>query len=417
MVESKWRRTAKNLAICLAAAAMLLAAVLLAALAPMRAALAAGGPVNPPPGRAAVETPAAVEATHVPLSTLLALVPDNASSRAWLSYSDMIAWHEATGVPRVASYAAIEALAEADRSAWLYTRSEQTAPPPVLGLNEIATGTMRPALGFDFFDVAQALESGQAPENVVWVNLHVAPEAIATALTATGYAQSDEAGAVLYSRGDDYATDFSAETLAGQMGSLNRIALLDSDNAGSQVLIARATAPITQSLATATGDSRSLADDRTYRTLAGALEYEGLIPGALVGLVVQDGMQPMQTVLQDNQIDTALLDRYARDPLPPYRLSAYATTRDGDDTYLTVLLAMDGTSDSSDAAAILGDRLSDYTSALTGEPLSDQWEVVTTGSYESEARLAYVVLKLIPESDLAWTELLARRDLLFLYAR
>ena len=128
---------------------------------------------------------------------------------------------------------------------------------------------------------------------MVWVNLHVAPEAIATALTATGYAQSDEAGAVLYSRGDDYATDFSAETLAGQMGSLNRIALLDSDNAGSQVLIARATAPITQSLATPTGDSRSLADDRTYRTLAGALEYEGLIPGALVGLVVQDGMPPV----------------------------------------------------------------------------------------------------------------------------
>ncbi len=114
--------------------------------------------------------------------------------------------------------------------------------------------------------------------------------------------------------------------------------------------------------------------------------------------------------------DEAVMARYSADPLPPYRLSAFATTRDGDDTYLTVLIAMGSEGDPQESAAILGDRLSDYVSTATTQPLGDEWDVVMTGSYESTARLAYATVKLNPESTISWMDLIVRRDLLFLYS-
>ncbi len=226
-------------------------------------------------------------------------------------------------------------------------------------------------------------------------------------------------GATLYSRGLDYGVDPSTATTMERLGILNRVALLEEPSPGTQVLIARATAPIAESLAAAAGKAPSLADDRIYRTLAEALEGDFVLTGTLVGLIVQDGIQPIDlgpSLNSQNEAMLAQVKRLQDDPLPPYRLSAFATSRDGDDTYLTVLIAMGSEGDAQESAAILGDRLGDYRSTLSWEPMSDEWDVVTTGSYESTARFAYATMKLAPDSTLSWWDLIMRRDLLFMYS-
>jgi hypothetical protein len=205
-----------------------------------------------------------------------------------------------------------------------------------------------------------------------------------------------------------------------RLGILNRVAVLEDTAPGTQLLISRATAPISQALNAAAGEVRSLADDRIYSTLAELLEGDNVLNGTLVGLIVQDGMQEVDLAASRNSENgdmVAQAERLARDPLPSYRLSAFVTSRNGDETYLTVLLAMAAEGDAGDSAAILGDRLGDYWSTLTWERLSDEWDVMTVGSYESTARFAYAILKLKPESTLSWFDMIMRRDLLFLYSK
>jgi hypothetical protein len=383
--------------------------------------LAEGRPVNPPPrGAAQSSAPVAENATHRSLSDLLTLVPDTENNRAWLIYGDVAAWHAETGMPRPATLDVLETFSALYRKAWLFTLTAQTVPPEALGAAYLGANEMRPIWGFDFLNVAQALEAGQPPNTLTWANLNLPPKGIAQALAASGYVATPQPGATLYSRGNDYGFDPSAATTMERLGILNRVAVLEDTAPGTQLLISRATAPISQALNAAAGEVRSLADDRIYSTLAELLEGDNVLNGTLVGLIVQDGMQEVDLAASRNSENgdmVAQAERLARDPLPSYRLSAFVTSRNGDETYLTVLLAMAAEGDAGDSAAILGDRLGDYWSTLTWERLSDEWDVMTVGSYESTARFAYAILKLKPESTLSWFDMIMRRDLLFLYSK
>ncbi len=394
---------------------------LVAALAPIvllavQPVLAGGRPVNPPPTGATAAHVAREAAAHAPLADLLALIPDTEVTRAWLSYGDVQGWHGATGVPRLSSLDELDTFSEEENSAWLYEMPRQTAPPTALGISYLMLDDMRPAYGFSFLDAAQMLEAGQPPETLTLVTLSVPSAQVADALAESGYARTEMSGATLFSRGDDYAIDIASPSKVGQLGALNRVAVLESEGQGSQLLLARATAPITQALAATVGEKRSLADDRIYNALADAVEGSLILTGTLVGLIVQDGVQQVDVNAALGSPAADVVARYAADPLPPYRLRAFATTRDGVDTFLTVLIAMGTTGDPQENAAILGDRLADYVSTVDEQPLGDQWELVMTGSFESTARLAYATLKLKPDSSISWMDLIARRDLLFLYA-
>ena len=394
---------------------------LVAALAPtillaVQPVLAAGRPVNPPPGSATVARFTSEVAAHVPLVDLLALVPDTEANRSWFSYGDVEGWHGATVVPRLSSLDDLDTFSEEENSAWLYDMPRQTAPPAALGISYLMLDDMRPAYGFSFLDAAQMIEAGRPPETLTVVSLNVPSAQVANALAESGYARTELAGATLFSSGDDYAIDLASPTNVGRLGTLNRVAIVESDVPGTQLLIARATAPITQAVAASAGEIRSLADDRIYSTLADAVEGGLILTGTLVGLIVLDGVQQVEVNAAFTSPDADVLARYAADPLPPYRLRAFATTRDGVDTFLTVLIAMGTTGDPQESAAILGDRLADYVSIVDEQPLGDEWELVMTGSFESTARLAYATVKLNHGSSISWIDLIARRDLLFLTA-
>ncbi len=209
--------------------------------------LADGRPVNPPPASAAHVRHTSESAAHVPLADLLAHIPDSEANRAWLSYSDLNGWHETTGVPRLSTIDDLDTLSDGDNQTWL-----QELPPEAgltaLGPTFLLLGDMRPAYGFDFLDAAQTLEVGEPPTSLNLVTLNVPSSQVSDALVQTGYTETVAAGAVLYSLNEDYAVDVNAPSRAGQLGVLNRIAILERDAPGTEVLIARATAPIEQSL-------------------------------------------------------------------------------------------------------------------------------------------------------------------------
>lgn len=364
----------------------------------------------------------AVEAVGSELPQLLASIPNTPAYRAYLSFGDVAAWYDATAMPRVNSITEWEALDQPERDLWSFALTAQTIPPEVLGLRYAMAEDMRARYGFSFFDATRFLESGMPPANVTVLQTSADPAQIASALLALGYSASPVEGGTLYSIRDDNEIALDSPSRVGQLGQLNRIVLL-----GDTLIIGRATDVVMRALDSLHGDTAALAADPIYRALTGALSAPAVAPfGELVGAILIGqplADDPLVLLDRTNEAIQAQLDAYTEATLPLYLALGFATQRLGDESYLTLAVVFPPGVDGAAVAAILGDRLANYTSMVINGPLTDYWSFAQQTSVEVEGLPVALVTMHVAGKDergavrprpFTWSNLVFQRDLLFL---
>ncbi len=373
------------------------------------------GPEVPRPPRPAAVAPAgATLDLGVPLSDWLAVVADTDFSRRFLSFGDMQAWFEESGIERPLTADAVDALSEEDFKAVSFTLTSQAEAPPALGMEYLFVEDQAQRVGFSFFNANQYLWSMGAGNMLSLVRVQNDAAAIEAALLGSGYLPTPISGGTLWAKGEDNAFHMDSDFPTEQLGMHNRVAVFARGDGESDVLVARETDVLTTAVAAAMGEVDSLADDMGYRTLGGAVDAQ-LVPGQLVGLTMLSAAIPMPLPADVDDWD-ARMAKYAREPLPPYRIAAFATYRDGDDTLLTLYLVLAPGEDANSTATILRDRLEDYVTTVSDLPLADEFEVTERGSYISELEVAYVTLRVLEGEGqpFGWSRLINQRDVLFL---
>lgn len=377
----------------------------------------------------------AQETPENPLLRMLSFVPDTPENRQYLSYGDLAAWHQSWDVPRLDNLDDLEALPRDLRAYWMIVMPSQTIPPQVMGLQYVRTDDMRNVYGFDVFNVDRYLSAGQPPDMISVVEYSFPDEQIADALVGTGYeSQSLADDVTLYSILDDYEIDVARETIptrVGQLGDLNRIALLDG-----QMLIAKATPNIEAALSANQGAISSLADDPAYVAAVTALDDPALGDmGQLVGVILVDGLQlsdPLQYVLLNFSPEevTRFLEEVAGEPsLPFYYVAAFGTQHSPGATHLVLALVFPEGVDAKEAANVLAERIQNYESLVTQQTLEDRWTFeLATGTKVNDLPVALISMRVddpppSPEGEelanasvFAWNRMILARDTAFLIA-
>jgi hypothetical protein len=308
----------------------------------------------------------------------LRFVPDRPEYRQYLTYGDAAVWHASWGIPRIDNVEQLEGLDREPRAYWLYILPRQTTPPDYLSQYLLAED-QRSFYGFDLFNLDRYLVAGLPPDWITVAGFGFDAKQIAGALTGSGYqAEGLEPGGTLYRIRDDYEMDPNSPTKTGQMGNLNRIALLDGEMA-----IGKATAPVTASLAAYNDQIPSLADDPDYTALARALDDRALAgTGQLMGAIVMDDLEISlrDSVLESlgskadaQQVEDKLAELGQGPQLPAYSLVAFVTSHTEGATYLILAVVFAKGTDGQAAADLLADRLQNHVSAAYKSPLSEVW--------------------------------------------
>jgi hypothetical protein len=147
------------------------------------------------------------------LLQFLRYVADDPGNRKWTSFGDAAAWHSSWDVPRIASTAELDKLADSPHADWLYIMPAQTTIPESLDANYLFSYSLKATYGFDIFDMDRYLFAGAPPKVVTLAEFRTDRQQIAAALTAKGYSSEAEAHDwVLYSLNEDYAVNVKAET-------------------------------------------------------------------------------------------------------------------------------------------------------------------------------------------------------------
>jgi hypothetical protein len=367
-----------------------------------------------------------------PLLSWLRLVTDTPDHRKLLTYGDVDAWHRSWDVPRADSMAGVDGLDATAKGRWLGVMPAQTNLPSQL--NQAATEEFRRSYGFNLFDVDRIMQIGAPPTNVTFWALRNDPALVATALAATGYtSRTLEAGGVLYSLGDDFQIQLNAHVPApGKLGDFNRIAMLDGQTSPHSTLdwaTAKATGPISESLAARSGEVRSLADAPDYQAAVAALDDPALADmGALMGVLFVDGpslalgdpVRALQDLQQGLKPDTE------GPPLPMYLTVAFATRHAAGASHLVLAVVFPPGVDAAAAAEVLGKRLRDYKSVLTRASLADRWSFEKAVGVTAGGLPVALVAMRVPDPPVAaagdakpaavfsWPRMVYQRDMLFL---
>lgn len=376
-----------------------------------------------------VTTPAAAAqalAETTSVLDLLAYVPDTRETREWLILGDVDAWHETTGIERIGSIEETRAMNENAYTAWMHALPNETMPPAALGIQYLAAEDLRDITGFSYFEAQHYLEAGNPPDAIAIVTVHASPAWVANALLASGYEGTRAAGAMLYSLNDDYALDLSNPSRLAALGTLNRIAVLDAspDAASTTVIIGKATAPVEAALS-ARKEGNALASDPVYAALSGMLRSNAsAVPGNLVGLLFLGAMPALDPSIllgatpeeAKAQLE-ALQTRLDEKPLSPWWVTALATHRDGEDLYLSALVAFPPGTDGEANADTLAERLATYESMVTRRSFAELWEPFQSTALTVEGiPVAWVTMKVHPDAvrSISWLRMLVQRDDLFL---
>jgi hypothetical protein len=370
------------------------------------------------------------------LLRLLHYVPDVPEVRETLvQYGDLAAWHTSWKVLRINNVQQLDLLPRDKHAYWMFIMPRQTAPPEPLGMQYLFTDDQRAFYGFDVFGVDRFISAGVPPVQITALEHRLDSGDIAAALTASGYEAQAVPGGTLYSQFEDMeAPAMSGVEVphVGQFGALNRIALLD---ASPTLLISRRTDDVLASLAAAQGEQPSLADDPFYAAAAQAVLDPSLADtGELVGVLFMSGPVPMDpaTLLLDDDGD-AIREQFEQmvgdNPLPLYVLTAFATHHTEGASYLTLVVVFPPETDATAAATILADRMQNYVSLATREPLTARWTFDRASGIEVDGLpVALVTMRVddppptpedaaMPNAGVfSWYEMVVRLDLGFLVA-
>ncbi|MEZ4675586.1 MAG: hypothetical protein R2932_15250 [Caldilineaceae bacterium] len=313
------------------------------------------------------------------LLTFLHFVPNQSAYREWLTYGDAEAWYTNWAIPRLQTLDELDTLEESARNRWLFTMATQTTPPRALGLQYMMQEDLREIYGFGFFDTLRYMEAGQPPDLITVVEVDANFAQIDERLLELGYVVTErgevapELEATLYELGDDYSINLQAPARAGQLGELNRIALIYHPASGKRyIILGRATAVVEAALAPWRRSATALADDPTYRAAVKAIFDPHLAQtGELVGLIFlgePNFSDPVALMLgaraTPEQIARLRAQLADRPKLPPIRLAAFATRHAPGATLLVLALVLPRGAPTEKVAALLSERLENYVSAV-----------------------------------------------------
>jgi hypothetical protein len=355
-----------------------------------------------------------------PLLQMLRSVPDNRDNRTFVTYGDAALWHESWEVPRIADLDELEDLDEDERQLWLFVLADQTIPPPTLGLQYLMSDDMADFYGFDFFDTDRFLYAGSPPDDLTIVTGSFDLDEIADALDDLDYDHDELVeGVTLYSLLDDYEVNLEAPSRIGRLGELNRIVLQEN-----QIMIARADDVINDAADAQAGEDDSLADNEEFAAAAIALTAPELVDlGDLVGVIFMERDDFADPDSYAEFVEDAILaEMNYDDALPDFELAVFATFHREGKTALALLLILDEDDNGAETAEILGDRLRDYISVVTGRDLDDYWDYEDDFSLTVNDRPVAVAIMEVDDPDLDdsrafvfnWYRLIVQRDLYFL---
>ncbi len=369
------------------------------------------------------------DTSESPLLRLLRFVPDTPEYRKYLTYGDADAWHTSWNIPRVDNLEELENLGQEPHAYWKFIMTTQTIPPGSLGIQYLFDEDQRSFYGFDLFNLDRFMEAGELPDRISLVEFSFDHAQIAKALTTLGYETMPlEKGVALYRILDDYKADLRFPTRTGRLGGLNRIILRDG-----QMIIAKATAPVTNALLAYNGEKSSLADSSDYVAAVKALEHSALKDtGELVGAIFMTApnFSDPALLLEPSAHEEAIqqLKDYAqKPPLPPYSLVVFATRHTRGASFLILTVVFPKGTDANAAADILADRLQHYVSVSQGISLDDRWTFEkATGVEVQELPVVLAVMRVddppptpqdaanINAGVFTWSSLIFKRDALFL---
>jgi hypothetical protein len=354
-----------------------------------------------------------------PLLQMLRAVPDNRDNRAFVTYGDAVLWHESWDVPRIEDVDDLEDLDDEALQLWLFVLANQTVPPQALGLQYLMSEDMVEFYGFDFFTADRYLGAGNPPDELTVVTGNFDLHKIDEALNDLDYDDNElREGVTLYTVLDDYEIDLELPTPIGRLGELNRIVLQEG-----QMIIGRAD-DIVLDAVNAQAEEDSLADNEAFAAAAAALAGPELSElGNLVGVIFMERDDFADQDSYADFMDEALLDEMDYDDeLPKFELATFATFVEEEKTTLALLLTLDDAEEAEEAAEILGDRLRDYISVVSGRELDEFWDVEDDFALTTNNKPIAVVIMKVEDPDLDegravvynWFQMIARQDLYFL---
>lgn len=330
------------------------------------------------------------ETTEAPLLQMLRLVPNNAIARSsTVGFSDFKAAELArpaiAGIESWQDYEAIKA-SEDSLKAGLWTNSI-----PMMGAANFANYLFAAApdlpevMGFDVFDIEQALTFGEPPTFADLIKGDFDETAIDTALTGQGFVRSELNGFPLWcaEAGCDAGDRMNLENrnlanlFGGSLGLQQPTVLADD------VLYSSRSEDLMTWIAEAyTGEEESLADDEHYRTAANILiaQQDAYLRQAyFISPLMIDGFNPAailgeQATAEMIQAQIEEMEAYAA-KLPPYQLLVMGDTSTTETQYATLILVYNSEADAQTALTVVPERIADYTSFVTKRTLTEMIEI------------------------------------------
>lgn len=289
-----------------------------------------------------------------PLLTMLGNVPQEAvypqMNAPVISYADYRAIERANGVPNPASRAEFNLMDDSIQAWWQASLLRVHAgPPSFVNLTQDKIETMPELMGFDYFDMDQALVYGADP--FVGTIVHSEDAAFsrartAAALAARGYDSRWSAAGAAWGKGGDGMTDIDnialGDPFGGDVGLASRVAVLDRHTIANSFLWAI----LLKTTEAHTGETPAYDALPEYRTMARALPPEA---GELLqAFILSPGAGRRQ---QPNEGLPAL---------PPYTLAAAADLQVGERQVHRLVLLYERAADAETALFQLPGRVAAF---------------------------------------------------------
>jgi hypothetical protein len=259
--------------------------------------------------------------------------------------------------------------------------------------------------GFEVLDIDQSLEFGMPPLVVTAYRGRFKPEAIGTALKASGYTSIDQPGAVVWSLSEDEKISVSNPANRLALARMNNVALLGND----VLLAAPRLDALKAMLAAVAKTAPSMAADKDLSALVNATKV-GLASCLFVsGDSVSMKPGPVKTILGGISFGPAI----APDAATPVSASSRQSTS-ADLAKMELTLLLNNAADSKALAASIDAGLKTGTSSVTNAPYADyfsDWKIALVAN----APIVTVELTFAAgHAPASWSKFIYSRDLGFL---
>ena len=322
------------------------------------------------------EAPAAESPEPSPFLRALSMIPNTAEVRASepiLSYADYRAAIESRGLPVPESLGAFLASDEPDIP--LFPTLPQAGPNELLR-NLVRGGPDFPiTVGFDFFQIAQAVEFGLPPTAGKILIGDFDETIIRTVFALRGYTieRADESGTLLCPAAgcaDGQRTNASGRNPANPFGG--DLGRSEPVFVGENLLLNSPDDVLVESMIAAYQDSASsLADMPEFQALAHTLDaYPYLSAVTVFNPFPLTSLDP-RVMTQNPEAGEALLAELEAAPLAPYLVTALASAADAEHEYGLALLVFANAGAAEQAAAVIDNRLETMKSVRTQQTYAD----------------------------------------------